>query len=251
MMAASAETFCAGWYGKIPGTGDFVARRVPADFTDAWHRWLQAVIAGSRERLGAEWRESYLSMPMWRFVLSPAMLTKAGWAGVVAPSVDAVGRYFPLAIVAELPSRSLDVVRTLLAAQAWLEEMETRALEALAPRVDLVALDAAIAARPFRGEWLRFPEGVDDTAPMRGARPQLVCLPLAARNPRPDAEMINLAQRFSEPCGAWIAEESELFGRCLLLCETLPPAEQYCAMMDGRWPQHGWSRRSPGTGAAA
>jgi hypothetical protein len=52
-----------------------------------------------------------------------------------------------------------------------------------------------------------------------------------------------LADRLAEPCGAWLAEESEMLGRSLLFCESLPPAQQYCAMMDGRWVEHGWERR--------
>lgn len=251
MTAASAEEFPTGWYGKIPGIGDFVARRLPADFVDAWHRWLQVALSGSRERLGAGWPESYLSMPVWRFALSPAMLTATAWAGVVAPSVDAVGRHFPLVIAAALPSKSLDLVRTLLAAQPWFDEMEAVALQALEPRADVAVLDAAIAARPFRAGWLRFPEGRDDTAPMRGARAQMVCLPLASRDGRAEAEAIEISRRLAEPYGAWIAEESEVFGRRVALCETLPPPEEYCAMMDGRWAHHGWSPRHPATGAAA
>src|SRR5205085_9054688 len=97
--AASPESFPTGWYGKIPGTGDFVARRVATPFTEAWHGWLQASLGGSRERLGARWRDSYLSMPVWRFLLSPGILTAQAWAGIMAPSVDAVGRYFPLAVI--------------------------------------------------------------------------------------------------------------------------------------------------------
>src|SRR5207302_678610 len=110
----------------------------------------------------------------------PGMVTASAWAGVVAPSVDAVGRCFPLAIAAGLPSKSIDLVRTLVAAQSWLDEMESFVLQALAPRADTAALDAAIAARPFLGQWLHFPDARDDTVPMRGARPQLVSLPLAA-----------------------------------------------------------------------
>jgi type VI secretion system protein ImpM len=251
MMAVSPEAFPTGWYGKIPGMGDFVARRLASHFTESWHRWQQTVIAGSRERLGADWRESYLSMPVWRFVFSPGLLTEAAWAGIVAPSVDAVGRYFPLAIAAELPSKSLDLVRTMIAAQPWLDEMDALALQALAPRADMAALDAAIAARPFRAEWLCLPEARDETVPLRGAQPQLICLPLAERHSGAQAKAIEIARRLSEPCGAWLAEESEVFGRCLALCETLPPAEQYCAMMDGRWAHHGWSPRPLATGAAA
>ena len=251
MMAASAEAFPVGWYGKIPGTGDFVGRRMPAAFREAWDRWMQAAIAGSRERLGAGWRDSYLSMPVWRFVFSPGLLTPNAWAGVVAPSVDAVGRYFPLAVAAALPSTSLDLVRMLLAAEAWFDEIESVALDALAPQADVAAVDAAIGAKPFRGEWLRYPEGRDETIPIRPSKPQMLCLPLAARHPGSEAEVLEVAQRLAEPCGAWLAEESELFGRCLLLCEALPPAEAFCAMMDGRWAEHGWTRREARSGATA
>lgn len=251
MAAAFPEAFPVGWYGKIPGTGDFIARRMPAAFSEAWDRWLQGAIAGSRERLGAEWRESYLSMPVWRFVLSPGMLTPNAWAGVVVPSVDAVGRYFPLAMAAALPSSSLELVRTLLAAQGWFDEIESIALDALAPRADIGALDAAIAAKPFRGEWLRHPEGRDETVPIRSRNPQMLCLPLTGRHPGSETEVLEFAQRLAEPYGAWLAEQSELFGRCLLLCEALPPAEQYCALMDGRWVEHGWTRRDIRSGATA
>src|SRR5258708_37952494 len=71
MMAADStaqESISAGWYGKIPGTGDFITRRMPAAFSDSWDRWLQSAIAGSRDRLASRWRDTFLSMPIWRFV---------------------------------------------------------------------------------------------------------------------------------------------------------------------------------------
>ena len=246
------QEFSAGWYGKIPGTGDFIARRMPASFSEAWDRWLQAAIAGSRERLGGRWRDSFLSMPIWRFVLTPGMLTPNAWAGIMAPSVDAVGRYFPLAVASALPSASLDVVGTLAAAEAWFDEIEAIALSAIAPAADTAAIDAAIVQKPFRTEWLRYPEGRDDTVPIRSAKPQMLWVPLGARTGQaPAREVLELAERLAEPTSAWLAEESEMFGRCLLLCEALPPAEQYCAMMDGRWVERGWGRRDTRSGATA
>ena len=250
--AASQETFPAGWYGKIPGTGDFIARRIPSAFSAAWDGWLQAAMAGSRERLGSRWRDSYLSMPIWRFVLSPGVLTPSAWVGIMVPSVDAVGRYFPLAVASALPSASLDIVATLIGAESWFDEIEGVALSAIAPAVDTAAIDTAIAQKPFRAEWLRHPEVRDDTVPIRGAKPQMLWVSLGERTGREAApELCSLAGRMAEPCGAWLAEESELFPRCVLLCETLPPAEQYCAMMDGRWVEHGWGRRDARSGAAA
>ena len=75
MTGTTQESFPAGWYGKIPGTGDFITRRMPPAFSESWDRWLQSAIAGSRDRLGGRWRDTFLSMPIWRFVLSPGMLT--------------------------------------------------------------------------------------------------------------------------------------------------------------------------------
>jgi type VI secretion system protein ImpM len=92
--ATPSEGFAVGWYGKIPGTGDFIARRVPASFSEPWDRWLQDAIEGSQQRLGAGWRDAFLSMPAWRFALGPGVLGASAWAGLMVPSVDAVGRYF-------------------------------------------------------------------------------------------------------------------------------------------------------------
>jgi type VI secretion system protein ImpM len=247
--ASSSESFSAGWYGKIPAAGDFIARRVPPSFGKAWDRWLQGVLAGSRERLAGGWRDAFLSMPVWRFVLSPAMLNHNAWAGIMVPSVDAVGRYFPLAVASALPSASLDLVATLFAARSWFEDIEAIALSAIAPGTDSGTVDAAIAGKPFRLDWLRYPEARDDTVPMRGAKPQMLWLPLDGDG-MATSEAATLAARLAEPAGAWLAEQSELFGRSLLLCEALPAAEQYCAMMDGRWIEHGWGHRAMRGGAA-
>ena len=57
MMASGAgahEGFAVGWYGKIPGTGDFIARRVPGTFSEPWDRWLQGAIEGSTSSVVVE-----------------------------------------------------------------------------------------------------------------------------------------------------------------------------------------------------
>jgi type VI secretion system protein ImpM len=248
--ASPAGSFSAGWYGKIPAAGDFIARRVPPSFSQAWDCWLQGAIAGSRERMAGRWRDAFLSMPVWRFVLSPAMLNTNAWAGIMVPSVDAVGRYFPLAVASALPSASLDLVATLLAARDWFQDIEAIALSAIGRGADSASIDAAIAGKPFLPHWLRHPETRDDTVPMRGAKVQMLWVPLGSPDDKGEPALGALAARLAEPTGAWLAEESELFGRCLLLCEALPGAEQYCAMMDGRWMEHGWSRRDPRGGTA-
>ena len=237
--AGAHDGFAVGWYGKIPGTGDFIARRVPVSFSEPWDRWLQGAIEASRQRLGARWRDAFLSMPAWRFVLGPGLLGSGAWAGLMVPSVDAVGRYFPLAVACALPSTTIDPLATLLAAAPWFDNVEAVALEAIAPRADTAAIDAALSKRRFDARWMRLPEDSDSTVPERSLKPQMLCIGVAA-GAGMSGELRDLAARLCHPVSAWLAEPSELFGRSLLLCEGLPAGEQFCAMMDGRWVEHGW-----------
>lgn len=216
----------AGWYGKLPGTGDFVARRLPGGFRERWDGWLGGVIAGSRERLGAEWRDAYLSMPPWRFVLRPGVISANAWAGVMVPSVDSVGRFFPLTVAGALPASDIDAAGTLLSAARWFGHIEDAAIAALEQGADAGAIDAAIVQRPFHVGWIQLRLDDEGTVPSRGALPRALWS----------------APEVDEPAIAWLAEASGAFERCLLLCDSLPSATQYCAMMDGRWAEHGWVR---------
>jgi type VI secretion system protein ImpM len=81
-----------GFFGKLPGNGDFVHRRLPRSFVDPWDRWIQRGVAASRTQMGETWLDTYLKSPMWRFVLAPGPCGTQGWMGVLMPSVDRVGR---------------------------------------------------------------------------------------------------------------------------------------------------------------
>ena len=111
-----SESFETGWYGKLPAQGDFVTRRLPPSFIEPWDAWLNAMLTGSRERLGSAWRDAFLSAPAWRFMLAPGVVGQQGWAGLIVPSVDSVGRYFPLTVASALPSKSMDPVTTVVRA---------------------------------------------------------------------------------------------------------------------------------------
>ncbi len=128
-----------GFFGKVPTHGDFVSRRLPADALVAWDTWLQAALRCSREKLGDCWLETYLTAPVWRFSLAAGVCGSDAWTGVLMPSVDRVGRYFPLTIAAAVPCATP-------LQDAWYDAVEELAFSALAPGFVLVEFDAALLA---------------------------------------------------------------------------------------------------------
>lgn len=142
-----------GWHGKLPSLGDFASRRLDGDFVEAWDGWLAAGLLKLREADAAEWLDAYLASPSWRFLLTPGVLPgeagRQGWAGVLMPSVDRVGRYFPFTIVQPLgdgPSSS-GQMQTLW---HWLGRVDELAGDALQEdwSVDRLEDELARMARP-------------------------------------------------------------------------------------------------------
>jgi type VI secretion system protein ImpM len=131
-----------GWYGKMPSLGDFASRRLPESFVGAWDRWLSAGIGASRAALGEAWLDCFLRAPIWRFGLMPGAIDAQTWFGVMMPSVDRVGRYFPLTIAAQvgLPG-SLEAVGRL---QAWLRKLHDAALATLDDGYSVAQFEAAL-----------------------------------------------------------------------------------------------------------
>ncbi len=134
MNVSSDVATIPGWYGKLPTLGDFASRRLEADFIEPWDLWLGDAMQMHRQSLGDAWVEAYLDSPPWRFLLSPGVLPGVDpvrvFAGVLLPSVDRVGRYFPLTIAASLV-RVPSVAAEFEALLDWMHRLEDTALDAL------------------------------------------------------------------------------------------------------------------------
>ncbi|HEU0200447.1 MAG TPA: type VI secretion system-associated protein TagF, partial [Burkholderiaceae bacterium] len=136
-----------GWYGKLPGIGDFATRRLPPGFVLPWDQWLQRALAASQAELGDAWLDTYLSSPIWRFALSAGVCGPDAWCGILVPSVDRVGRYFPLTIaVAVDPLTPFDF----LVAQAdWFDAVEQVALDCLRVTVRPDDVESGLEGQPL------------------------------------------------------------------------------------------------------
>jgi type VI secretion system protein ImpM len=228
-----------GFFGKLPSHGDFLERRVGSAFRDLWDDWMQRCIVESQQELAGRWLDCYLTSPMWRFYLCDGVAGSASYAGVLLPSVDRVGRYFPLTVVVELPS-GIAAADFAHAAAGWFDEIEQLCADALQnPDFDLGAFDAALVAS---GEKL---SGVDQL-PVALAFPgnssqwhwpaaSVDSFAAAVSNP-----LMSMAQGALRPMTMWWTAGSELVEPCVLLNRALPRPDSFAALLAGTWNDGRW-----------
>ncbi|MDK2126556.1 type VI secretion system-associated protein TagF [Parachitinimonas caeni] len=133
----------AGWYGKIPALADFASRRLDPAFVTAWDGWLRASLLVSKEKLGQAWLDRYLTARVWRFLLTPGVCGNAAYIGVMMPSVDGVGRYYPFTICAPIsPPWTARFARA--EGMGWFSQVERVALEALSQNLSPDHIDEAL-----------------------------------------------------------------------------------------------------------
>lgn len=87
-----------GWFGKHPAFGDFVSRGVPEPVREQFQDWLDGALGHWSDALGEGWRDAFDAAPVVRFWLG-AQVLGTGWAGVLAPSRDKVGRRYPVVLL--------------------------------------------------------------------------------------------------------------------------------------------------------
>lgn len=235
-----------GFYGKLPGLGDFVSRRLPRTFIDPWDRWLQDAIAQSRDCLGEDWLDAYLTGPVWRFVLDGGLCGEAVVAGVLVPSVDRVGRYFPLVVAAPLPDCRAPLMLP-LRANAWFDSLEDKALSALDEEFDLDRFDGDVSG-----------VGLPDAAPGPGGA-AAGAVAAGMGDPGwyvaigPEAEplpgYVALLERLlaveAPQRSLWWTAGSDRVDGTLLVCPGLPVPSAFAALLDGGWAQWGWDAPAP------
>lgn len=102
----SQVTFIQGFHGKLPSAGDFVSRGLSPRMQQALDRLLQSAMAHALSD-GTDPGELFARAPLFALVIRHGTLCDAGFVGVVVPSRDRVGRWFPLVLGVEstTPSR--------------------------------------------------------------------------------------------------------------------------------------------------
>jgi type VI secretion system ImpM family protein len=249
MRTASA----AGFYGKLPCKGDFLQRRVTQEFLDRWDAWLQQCLMSSREKLQERWLDAYLTSPVWRFALADGVCGSGAYAGVMVPSVDRVGRYFPLTLVAQLNTEDCLLEVASDPGRQWFDSAESLALGALeAHDLDLAAFDDQVAAL---GTPLRDPEA-GESAYLRSLmqQSQFAHRPGQWQVPLQDMHSLQRAanafasrelERALRPLALWWTDGSEAIAPCWLCNRGMPSPASFVAMIAGGWDDFGWESLGP------
>ena len=208
---------------------------------------MQESIVASRASIGDAWLDLYLTAPMWRFFAHPGALDAQPVAGVIFPSVDRVGRYFPLTVFAQMPADSMGLV----VADSCVDMVRA----SRGPGVgqledsmhDLDGLDAALLAlRPTleatlegqtRGTGgIRLPGAVDDSL-------NLLHVPLGAwrkwarRRWRGSTDVAQGA-----PARSWWTSGSAHVRPSWLVTRGLPEPTGFRSMLTGDWHDWPWIR---------
>ena len=235
-MIMQQETI--GLFGKLPAHGDFIQRNLPAGFINVWDEWLQHFVAGTKEQLADNWLDVYLTSPLWRFVLSEGVVDENSWAGIMIPSVDRVGRYYPFSIVKKL-SQTVNPFEFIQQQSSWYKEIEDLALSALDGEVLLDDLVEALAVMEVThvSDYSRSGFNVESD----GIQFDMEFEEQSSSSVYPlllDATMTKMFQSYS----VWHTTGSNYVKPCLFTSQGMPSVQKMPSMLNGDWQGCNWNQ---------
>ncbi len=113
-------------FGKLPVAADFV-RKGDLILVALLESWFAPVWEDIQLSASSSWNEHYRIAPLWWFALPHG---GESIVGILSPSLDAVGRFFPLIVARKLPGDHTLAFRD---ASQWLSAVELAVLAALEP----------------------------------------------------------------------------------------------------------------------
>jgi type VI secretion system protein ImpM len=154
------------------------------------------------------------------------------------PSVDRVGRYFPLALFAPLPADA-DLAVLTVSQSSWFDQLETLAMQALNAGLNFEAWDSAV--RDFARPHIELRGSTEDaTVPISPGLPQK-CLHIAIDSHLESGHILaQHTQGLGSPRSWWWHTGQGKTQDIFEIAEALPEADEFSALIDQQWVAHNW-----------
>jgi type VI secretion system protein ImpM len=232
----STQDLC-GLFGKLPQQSDFVTLHLSQAFTETWHEWLQASMSVSQEQLGDDWLQQYLVSPVWHFAIMPGIVDQQAAVGLVIPSVDEVGRYYPLALACV---GDYCCWGAYLYGQAWFQSAQSVLLSALSDNTTYSDLIGALENLALP-EWPRLqPMRVQSAMDAYGGNTVVSTKADVGASEFAHQLLANSYFRQYGSHSLWWSHGTETIPPSLAVNSHLPDPGQFAAFLDGQWQQWGW-----------
>ncbi len=228
-----------GFYGKLPITGDFIQRNLPDHFVYLWDNWLQESFVVSRDKLQDNWLPNYLSSPIWRFLIGPSIIDRNAYVGILAPSVDSVGRYFPMTIAMPLPPQLLSGLFSQTFQQVF-EQLESLFFKYLHIEVaNTEAFNKELQQQNQLIKNLLAHQTVDNLPDSLDGHRFAINANTTIGTTISALWISSLLDKHPE-VSLWWSQGCEAIDPSLLISNGLPSQEQYTSMLCGNWAAYQW-----------
>lgn len=213
-----------GFYGKVPAHGDYIERGLPHQFVEDIDTWLQGALACSQGALGNEWLSTYLTCPIWRFGFGEGSLNNQQWLGILCPSVDSVGRYYPLVIVEQVQHENIFVAFE--RNQTWLADAEALALSVLEQGLNAEHIEVQLNNMA--------PIAINAPKPLKIEQHGWLS---QGRCSNAYAHLLSMSHTQSA-VSLWESQGAQNQSPTTFIAKGMPPAHYYTFLLTGRWQNH-------------
>ncbi|EXU74046.1 type VI secretion system-associated protein TagF [Erwinia mallotivora] len=135
-----------GWYGKLPGAGDFLQRHLPETIVANWTNWFQQGLSHWHQHSNGVSAE-FCRAPVWNFALPATLGSQQVQIGCLVPSRDRVGRAWPLLALQTVPLTHWHPAQLSVCGD-WFRQLGTTLHQAVTVPFAVVQLEALLNDLP-------------------------------------------------------------------------------------------------------
>ena len=191
---------------------------------------MQSCVSASRDSLGDSWLPAYLAAPIWRYWLG-AGICGATVVGAFMSSLDGMGRYYPLTLLACADSGDAIAPPDIDAHDEWFAAVENFLLSTLDNTVSFEAITNSL-------DQLRapMPQSADPPVEVSVLGNGVIASPLGNRSFSDLFALLRAANHSSIYAAAsfwWTAGGGD-YEPCGFCCQNMPDPMLFTSMLTGR-----------------